>query len=72
VSSNIPASPYPQVRAKLYDMFITMHNLSMEQPYGMPTSLMENFHNNASAFADHANPFTSLIHIVLQVLAFLA
>jgi len=35
-----------------------MQNLSREQPYGMPTSMMANLHNNASAFADHANPFT--------------
>jgi len=34
-----------------------MQNLSREQPYGMPTSMMANVHNIASAFADQANPF---------------
>jgi hypothetical protein len=33
-------------------------NLPREQPYGMPTSMMENMHNSVSAFADQANPFT--------------
>jgi len=31
---------------------------SKEQLYGMPTSMMANKHNSASAFADQANPFT--------------
>jgi len=35
-----------------------MRNLSWEQPYGMPTLMMANLHNNVSAFTDHANPFT--------------
>jgi len=35
-----------------------MQNLSREQPYGMPTSMMANVHNSASAFVDQANPFT--------------
>jgi hypothetical protein len=26
--------------------------------YGMPTTMMANVHNSASAFADQANPFT--------------
>jgi len=35
-----------------------MQSLSREQPYGMPTSMMENLHNNVSAPLDHVNPFT--------------
>jgi hypothetical protein len=34
-----------------------MENFSKDQPYGMLTSLMENFHN-IDAFTEHANPFT--------------
>jgi len=34
-----------------------MHNLSREQPYGMPTSMMANVHNSVSTFADQANLF---------------
>jgi hypothetical protein len=56
VSTNVPVSP--QVRPRLDDTFITMHNLSREQPFGMPTSMMASLHNNASLFADPANPFT--------------
>jgi hypothetical protein len=59
VSTSIPMSPHPQVRARLDDEFITMQNLSREQPYGMPTSMMANFHNIVSTFEDHTNSFTS-------------
>lgn len=58
VSTSFSASPYPLVRVGFDDRFITMQNLSRDQTYGMLTSMMENFHKNASAFADHANPFT--------------
>jgi len=58
VSTSIHASPNPQVRARFDDRFLTMHNLSREQQYGMPTSMMKNLHNNASVFTYHANPFT--------------
>ena len=58
VSTSIPASPHPQVMAKLDDRFITTQNLFREQTYGMPTSMMTSLHNNTSTFADHANPFT--------------
>jgi len=58
VSTSVPISPHPQVRSRLDDRFITMQNLSREQPYGMPTSMMASLHNNASTFADHVNPFT--------------
>jgi hypothetical protein len=59
VSTSIPKSPHPKVRARLDGRFITVQNLSREQPYGMPTSMMANLHNIASTFADHANSFTS-------------
>jgi len=58
VSTSVPTSPHPQVRPRLDDRYITMQNLSREQPFGMPTSMMENFHNNVSASADHVNPLT--------------
>jgi len=57
-STSIPAFPYPKVRARIDDRFTTIYNVYREQPYGKPTSMMTNFHNNTSAFADHANPFT--------------
>ena len=58
VSTSVPISPHPQVRARLDDRFIIVQNLYREQPYGMLTSMMASLHNNASTFADHANPFT--------------
>ena len=58
VSSSILISPNPQVRARLDDRFITMQNLSREQPFGMPTSMMASLHYNTSMFAEPANPFT--------------
>jgi len=36
-----------------------MQDLTREQPYGMLTSMIASLYNNASTFADHANPFTS-------------
>jgi len=58
VSASVPMSPRPQVRPRLDDRYVTMQSLSREQPYGMPSSMMANLHNNVSAPADH-NPFTS-------------
>ncbi|KEH40930.1 hypothetical protein MTR_1g037660 [Medicago truncatula] len=63
VSTTIHMSLHPQVRAILDDRFIAMQNFIMpmttrEQPYGMPTSMIASFHNNASTFADHPIPFT--------------
>jgi len=58
VSTNIPISPHPQVRARFDERFTTMQSLSREQPYDMSTSMMASLYNNASTFADHANPFT--------------
>jgi len=57
VSTSVPTSPHPQVRPRLDDRYITMQNLSREQPYGMATLIIENLHNNVSASADHVNPF---------------
>ena len=59
VSTSVPTSPHPQVIPRLDDRYITMQSVSLEQPYGMPTLMMENFHNNVSASVDHVNLFTS-------------
>ena len=48
----------PLVRPRLDDRNTSIQNLSREQLYGMPTSMMANVHNSASAFADQANSFT--------------
>lgn len=38
----------------------TMYMLGREQPYGMPTSMMENLHMNPSTFANNvANSYSS-------------
>ena len=52
----VPSSPL--VRPRLDGRNTNMQNLPKEQPYGMPTLMMENVHNNASTIADQANPFT--------------
>jgi len=51
VSCSIHISP----QVILDDRFITMQNLSREQPYGVPTFMMESLRNHASTFDDHAN-----------------
>jgi len=43
---------------RLDDRNVNMQNVSREQLYDMPTSLMANVHNSASVFANQANPFT--------------
>jgi len=58
MSTGVPTSPHPQVRPRLDDRYVTMQSLSREQPYGMPTSMMANLHNNAFAPVNHVNPFT--------------
>jgi hypothetical protein len=72
VSTSVPTSPHPQVRPRLVDRYITLQNLSTEQPYGMPTSMMENLHNNAFASADHINLFTPFNTYSPSILMFLA
>jgi len=57
VSTSVPTSPNPQVRNRFDDRVINTHNFSMDQPYGMPTSMMANSHNNP-AFTEHASLFT--------------
>ena len=57
VSTNVPTSRNPQVRARFEDRVINMNNFSKDQSYGMPTSMMANLHSNP-AFTGHANPFT--------------
>jgi hypothetical protein len=46
VSTIIPTSPNPQVRTRFDDRVVNMQNFSKNQPYGMPTSIMANLHNN--------------------------
>jgi len=55
-TTSIPSSPL--VRPRLDDRNINMQNVSREQSFGIPTSMMANLHNSVSAFADQANPFT--------------
>jgi len=57
-STSVPSSPLPSVRLRLDDHNVGMQNLSREQAYGMPTSMMANIQNSASVFADQENPFT--------------
>ena len=42
VFTSVPTSLDPQVRTRFDDMVINTHNSSRDQPYGMPTSMMEN------------------------------
>jgi len=58
VPSTTSIQSYSLVRTTLDDRNINMQNVSREQPYGKPTSMMENVHNIASDFADQANSFT--------------
>ena len=58
VSTSVPTSPNPLVRTRFDDRVINKQNFSKDQPYYMPTSMIENLHNNP-AFTKHANPFTS-------------
>jgi len=37
-----------------------MQNFSKDKPYGMPTSMMEKFHNDP-AFIEHTKPFRAFI-----------
>jgi len=57
VSTSVPTSPNPQVRIRFGDRVIITQNSYRDKPYGMPTSMMENFHN-IPPFTEHANPFT--------------
>jgi len=57
-TTSMPSTSAPSNRPRLDDRSVNVQNISREQPYGMPTSMMANVHNSASAFADQANPFT--------------
>jgi len=61
-TTNTPSSPL--VRSRPDDQNTNVQNIPMEQLYGMPTSMMANVHNSASAFVDQANPFK--MHNVLS------
>jgi len=54
-TTNMPSSNAPSNKPRSDDRNVNIHNVSREQPYGMPTSMMENVHNSASVFADQAN-----------------
>jgi len=54
----MPSTSAPSNRPRLDDRNVNIQNVSREQPYGMPTLMMENVHNSASVFADEENPFT--------------
>ncbi|KEH37985.1 endonuclease/exonuclease/phosphatase family protein [Medicago truncatula] len=58
VPLTISVPSYPLVRPRLDDRNTNVQNLLREQAYGMPTSMMANVHNSASAFAEQKNPFT--------------
>jgi hypothetical protein len=52
-----PSSSALSNRPKSNDRNVNIQNVSREQPYGMPTSIMTNVHNSASVCADQANSF---------------
>jgi len=58
LTASMPSTSAPSNRPRLDDRNVNIHNISREQPYGMPTSMMVNVHNSAFLFADQANPFT--------------
>jgi len=57
-TTSMPSTSAPSNRPRLDDRNVNIQNVSREQPYGMPTLMMENVHNSASVFADEENPFT--------------
>jgi hypothetical protein len=57
-TTNMPSTSAPSNRPRLDDRNENMQNVSREQPYGMPTSLMANVHNSASVLGHQANSFT--------------
>ena len=56
-TTNIPCSSL--ISPRLDDRNTNVKNLSKEQLYGMPTSMMANVHNRVSSFADQENLFTT-------------
>jgi len=56
-TTSMPSTSAPSNRPRLDDRNVNVQNISREQLYGMPTSMMANVHNSASAFADQANLF---------------
>ena len=57
-TTSMPSTSASSNRPRLDDRNVNIQNVSREQPYSMPTSMMANVHNNASVFANQANPFT--------------
>jgi len=57
-TTSMPSTSAPSNRPRLDDRNVNMQNVSREQPYGMPTSLMADVRNSASLFVDQANLFT--------------
>jgi hypothetical protein len=56
-TTSMPSSNAPTNRPRSDDWNVNIQNVSREQPYGMPTSTMENVHNSASIFPGQANLF---------------
>ena len=56
-TTSMPSTSAPSNRPRLDDRNVNIQNASREQPYGMPTLMMENLHNSVSVFADQANSF---------------
>jgi len=56
-TTSMPSSSAPSNRSRSDDRNVNIQNISREQPYGMPTSMMANVHNSATVFVDQANPF---------------
>jgi hypothetical protein len=55
---NVGATNQRAMNSMFHDRNTNVQNLPREQPHGMSTSMIENVHNSASAFAHQANPFT--------------
>jgi len=56
-TTSMASSSAPSNRPRSDDQNVNIKKVSSDQPYGMPTSMMENVHNSASIFADQANTF---------------
>jgi len=56
-NTSIPSTSAPSNRARLDDQNANIKNVLREQPYGMPTSTMENVKISASVFVEQANSF---------------
>jgi len=51
-TTSLLGSSAPSNRPRFDDRNVNIQNISREQLYGIPTSMMANVHNSASIFAD--------------------